>query len=304
MTPASLSRRQPWVRWLLWLAALVSLAGVLQAVSLRMVWGSLSRLEIGPLFLLAAANGLVLVTLTGRWWLLLRAWGFAIPYFTLVGYRLAAFGVSYFTPGPQFGGEPLQVYLVHRHHRVPSATAVSAVTLDKLLELLVNFAFLVGGVLLITRQALFSAPMRAMMTLFAISLLALPAGGLLLLARGGAPLSGLLQITRRMAAPLAGKMPASPWARRYQQAINVARTSERQLAAFLSGAAGNTAAGAPGLSGQLGYANWRILADAVSAGRTAVADPSATGPHGGASGQSCFRYRAGWARWKQARWLP
>ena len=37
-----------------------------------------------------------------------------------------------------FGGEPLQAYLIHRRQRVPGATALASVTLDKMLELLAN----------------------------------------------------------------------------------------------------------------------------------------------------------------------
>ena len=225
-------RRQRWLRWLLWLAALALLVGVLQSVSLPAVWDAFSWLGSGPLLALAAANGLVLVASTGRWWLLLRAWGHIIPFDKLIGYRLAAFGVSYFTPGPQFGGEPLQVYLVTRHHNVPSVTALAAVTLDRLLELLVNFSFLMGGVLLITHQQLFSAKVQAAMALFVVGLLALPLGGLVILARGGRPLSGTLSLVGRWSAPLTKRLPGTCRARWYQTAVAAARASEQETAAF------------------------------------------------------------------------
>jgi uncharacterized protein (TIRG00374 family) len=208
------------------------LVSVLQTVSLEAVWTAFSRLGVNTLLALVAANGLVLILLTGRWWLLLRAWGFVIPLFTLAGYRLSAFGVSYFTPGPQFGGEPLQVHLVHRHHRVPHSEAVAAVTLDKLLELLVNFAFLVGGALLIIHQQLFSAPVQGVMALFAISLLALPVSALLLLARGSAILSGVLRLAHRVASPLVHPLCGGRWAGRYQPAVRVAQASDQQVTAL------------------------------------------------------------------------
>lgn len=213
---------QPW-RWLLWLAALILLAGVLRSVSLAAVGAALGRLGTGPLLLLVAANGLVLLTFTGRWWLILRARGYTIPYPTLAGYRLAAFGLSYFTPGPQFGGEPLQVHLVKKHHHVPTATAIAAVTLDKLLELLANFTFLAGGVWLISRQQLFAAGVTGAMTVVVLLLLALPVVMLALLALGYAPLSNIM----RLAAPLAKR-----WTSAYQTALTVIRSSEVLVTTF------------------------------------------------------------------------
>ena len=124
------------LRHLLWLIVPLLLLWVLRGVSLKDSWAVLARLGPVQLLILILANGLVLLTLSGRWWLILRAQGHSISYLTLAGYRLAAFGVSYFTPGPQFGGEPVQVYLVQRRHQVAHSTAMSAVTLDKSLELL------------------------------------------------------------------------------------------------------------------------------------------------------------------------
>ena len=142
-----MARDEPDLRphWLLVLIGLVLLAVVLHSAPLAETWAVLRRLGPGQLGLLAGANALALLTFSGRWWLILRAQGQRIPYPGLVGYRLAAFGVSYFTPGPQFGGEPLQVYLTNRRDGVPPAVAVAAVALDKTLELLVNFTFLAAG---------------------------------------------------------------------------------------------------------------------------------------------------------------
>ncbi|MCA9921300.1 MAG: flippase-like domain-containing protein, partial [Anaerolineales bacterium] len=107
----------------------------------------------------------------------------------LLGHRLAAFGVSYFTPGTQFGGEPVQVLLVEREHQVPRTTAVAAVTLDKTLELLVNFAFLTAGITAVLQSRLFGSRLGAELMWPSLGLLALP--GLLWIAiwRGWMPIS-------------------------------------------------------------------------------------------------------------------
>jgi uncharacterized protein (TIRG00374 family) len=62
--------------------------------------------------------------------------------------------VSYFTPGPQFGGEPVQVILIEREHGVSRPAALTAVSLDKSLELTVNFAFLLAGVVVVLKSGL------------------------------------------------------------------------------------------------------------------------------------------------------
>lgn len=109
----------------------------------------LQQLTLRKSALLVAANLVVLVTLTSRWWIFLYGLGHRVPFPSLLRYRVAAFAVSYFTPGPHFGGEPLQVYLIHQRHGVPTTTAIAAVTLDKLLEMTINFAVLAGGALFI-----------------------------------------------------------------------------------------------------------------------------------------------------------
>jgi uncharacterized protein (TIRG00374 family) len=181
------------LRYLLWLAAPLLLLVMLRQVSPGQAWSVLSQLRITQILALIAANGLVLLILSGRWWVILRSQGYAIPYLTLAGYRLVAFGINYFTPGPQFGGEPLQVYLVQRRHRVPPATAMASVTLDKLLELLSNFTFLAAGAICILECQVLHGVAGSPSILLGAALLVLPVGVLAALWAGWHPLSRLLQ---------------------------------------------------------------------------------------------------------------
>ena len=179
---------------LFWLAlALVLLWVTLRSVPLDEVWARLSRLEPGQVLLLAAVNVLVLLTFSLRWWLLLYAQGYVLPYLSLVGYRLATFAVSYFTPGPHFGGEPLQVYLVTARHNVPVSASLAAVVLDKILEMLANFIFLAVGLLVVLRQQGWVALDQAPLVVFSLLLLAAPLALLVALALGWRPLTGLLR---------------------------------------------------------------------------------------------------------------
>ena len=218
-------------RYWLWLAVLLLFIWIWQLVSPAEIWLVLSRLSLGPVMLLIALNGLALISMSGRWWLILRAQGHQVPYFSLVGYRLAGFGVSYFTPGPQFGGEPLQVYLVKRHHGVPGSTAIAGVTLDKLLELLVNFAFLVGGLLLVLQQRIFPDLIAALLTGLGLVMLAVPLLILFTLSTGGAPFSWLLQLSDWVVLKFGGEARLQTLTL-YQKIARVGRASEQQMTAF------------------------------------------------------------------------
>lgn len=126
----------------------------LRSVPLIDIWNVLSRLKLWQVGVLLVLNAFVLVSMTARWWAILRADNPAIPFLTLVRYRLAVFGLSYFTPGPQVGGEPLQVIYLQRNHNVTFARATAAVIVDKLLEFLANFILLAVGLTVAVRVGL------------------------------------------------------------------------------------------------------------------------------------------------------
>ncbi len=222
------------LRYLLWLVVPLLLLWVLRGVSLKDSWAVLTRLGPAQLLILILANGLVLLTLSGRWWLILRAQGHSISYLTLAGYRLAAFGVSYFTPGPQFGGEPVQVYLVQRRHQVAHSTAISAVTLDKSLELLSNFAFLMGGIMCILLWRVFPEIVGGQAIILPLVLLALPVGFLLAIWGGRHPISGLLKAGVGLFSRL--KPPGDlPWLSGYHKIYRTIRDGEEEATRFCRG---------------------------------------------------------------------
>ncbi|MBC8504895.1 MAG: flippase-like domain-containing protein [Anaerolineales bacterium] len=132
--------------WLIAVALVAYVFAITPFTDIIEIFGRLTILQIGGLALV----NIVIVILFGlRWWWLLRSQGHCIPFLAIVRYRLAAFGVSYFTPGPQFGGEPLQIYFLRNKHHIPTADALSSLSLDKLFELLSNFTFLAIGIIYI-----------------------------------------------------------------------------------------------------------------------------------------------------------
>jgi uncharacterized protein (TIRG00374 family) len=159
----------------------------------------LGRLTFGGVALLLVVNVLIVGLFGVRLDLILRAQETPVRFLTLVGYRLAGFAVSYFTPGPQFGGEPLQVLLLRQRHRLPGATAVTAITLDKLFELLANFTFLVVGVLVARNRGALLDGQHLPAVAATLGLLLAPLLYLGALAAGWAPLTRLLQSRGRAA---------------------------------------------------------------------------------------------------------
>ncbi|MCA9920271.1 MAG: flippase-like domain-containing protein [Anaerolineales bacterium] len=158
-------------------------------------WG-IALLVLWQLAALVVLNGLVLLGLNGRWHILLLGLGYKLPFWSLLGHRLAAFGVSYFTPGPQFGGEPVQVLLVERQHGVPRSAAIAAVSLDKAVELLLNFGFLAFGVLLVLQNGLLGEAVREGTAVWTTLLLLPPTLYLWLIWRGRQPVSWLLRLVK------------------------------------------------------------------------------------------------------------
>lgn len=125
-----------------------------RAVPLADIWDVLKELhfwQIGILFLL---NAIVLLAMNTRWWIIVRVENPQIQFWQLMRYRLAVFGISYFTPGPQVGGEPLQVIYLQKNHGITFARATAAVIMDKLLEFLANFILLAVGLTAAARMGL------------------------------------------------------------------------------------------------------------------------------------------------------
>jgi glycosyltransferase 2 family protein len=139
---------------LVWIVLALAAILAIRVLPWKEIFQALRSLTLVEMLVLLAINGFILLLFSTRWWLILRAYGYTIPYIRLSGYRIAGFAISYFTPGTQFGGEPLQVYLVQSRHAVPDGVSLAAVTLDKLLELITNFSFLIIGFMITLRSGL------------------------------------------------------------------------------------------------------------------------------------------------------
>lgn len=208
-------------RWrgLIWLLALPALWWVVRSIPLEEIWSTLDHLALWQIGALVVLNLIILLLFTSRWWLVLRVLGYRPPLISLVGYRLAGFGISYFTPGPQFGGEPLQIQLTRQKHKVPTAAAVAAVSLDKLLELLTNFSFILIGAVVVLRSQIFSETLPLPLMGMAVAIFMLPAGYMLAIWLGRKPIT-------RAADRLTSRLPIHHWGIR---AVRTLASAEEQL---------------------------------------------------------------------------
>jgi uncharacterized protein (TIRG00374 family) len=158
-------------------------------VAFEQVWATLRQLNAIQITIWLLINVGLVTLMTGRWWLILHSLGHYLPYLTLTRYRLGSFAVSYFTPGPQFGGEPIQVLALRQYHGIPGTTSTASVGLDKLFELIANFSFLVFGTTIALTGAWLSDEWRISGLALAMGLLVIPLAYLVLMLNGKQPLN-------------------------------------------------------------------------------------------------------------------
>lgn len=129
-----------------------------------------------------------------RWWLLTRREVPGVRLLDMVFVRLGAFGVSYLTPGPQLGGEPLQILYLRRQHKASYARATATVIMDRLVELLAGLLLmpLALGALLHERLLQSVVALSPVAVILLALLMTWPAIHILLLWRGAYPVSKVL----------------------------------------------------------------------------------------------------------------
>jgi uncharacterized protein (TIRG00374 family) len=185
-------------RWLVWLLLPFLLWWVWRDIPFEQVENLLLGLDSSHLLTLIGLNLLLTLVFSLRWWLILYAMGYQLPYIKLAIYRLAGFAVSFLTPGPQFGGEPLQVFALKTKGNVDISDAVASVVLDKSIELLVNFTFLTFGIFYVFFSGLLPGNQSVQAMALTGALVFMPAGYLAMLWLDWRPIStGLGILTGR-----------------------------------------------------------------------------------------------------------
>jgi len=134
---------------LLWLAAFILVGWILSQLPLAAIAQTISTLSLGQWLAWIGLNLGIILLATQRWWVLTSMLKLPVGFGELLRIRQAGQAVNFITPGPQFGGEPLQIFWLYKRNQLPIHKALMAVGLDRFYELWVNFSILLLAVLLL-----------------------------------------------------------------------------------------------------------------------------------------------------------
>lgn len=140
-------RRARFLLLLLWLLALGLTGWTLSRLPLAELGQSLQQLTLPRALQWFALNAAMLVASSLRWSLLCRGVGCERSWLQLLPLRQAGATVSFLTPGPNFGGEPLQLYWLCSRLGLRLPDALLALGLDRLLEVGTNLGVVLLAVL-------------------------------------------------------------------------------------------------------------------------------------------------------------
>lgn len=141
--------RQKLLSLALWFLALALAGWTLRQLPLDDIASRLALLSLQDWLLWSLVNVVILYLAVKRWHLLGQALQASLSLMSLFRLRQAGSTVSFLTPGPHFGGEPLQLYWLHRHFGMPMHRAVAALGLDRFMETGTNLAVLLTCALLL-----------------------------------------------------------------------------------------------------------------------------------------------------------
>lgn len=150
----NLAIRKWFVRMLLFALLGGLLWWALRDAPLTEIWTAIRHFQAWQIAVILMIDLFLYSFVTLRWWTIVQAEAKHVPYLPLLGVRVAVFGISYYTLGPQVGGEPLQVFSLQRKYGISFTRAVASVLLDKLLEFLVNFLLLGLGLTAVLRAGI------------------------------------------------------------------------------------------------------------------------------------------------------
>jgi len=197
------------------------------------VVGQLGRLgPVGvPVFL---ANALAILILGScGWQVMLRAYGFRIPFRDVVGIKIVGFAVSYLTPSMYVGGEPVRVYVLSRKHGISDTTVAATVVVDKFLELAAGLLFVFLGS--VWSLVVYDLPLQLFLGLAVLN--GLFAAGMILLFVSFVyrirALTGVIDALGKIRVLAASMQKCRPWVARMENEVHVA-FAQRRLHAVLA----------------------------------------------------------------------
>lgn len=151
---------------LLWFLALGLAGWTLSKLPLNAIAAQVGALGAEDWSIWVLLNMAILSIAVKRWQVLGQALRTPLSFALLFRLRQAGSAVSFLTPGPHFGGEPLQLYWLNRDAATPMHRAIAMLGMDRFMETATNIAVLLGGVLILLGTAL--VPTREWLQVLAI----------------------------------------------------------------------------------------------------------------------------------------
>ncbi len=135
------------IRLAAWIIALTLAIWLLRDLPFKEILDSVGSLSMLQWIYWAGLNLLIIFIFVWRWMSLTFGLNLNLNFINLLFLRQAGQSVSFITPGPQFGGEPLQIYFLWKKFNISPGDSFLAIALDRFCELWVNFAVLLLGIL-------------------------------------------------------------------------------------------------------------------------------------------------------------
>ena len=137
---------------LIWLTASILIILTVLELPIGNMLQRMHAVSFSAWIILLLVNLVILFLAVKRWQILSQIFGVEISFVRLFIIRQAGSAFSFLTPGPQFGGEPLQVYWLNHGQGVPLNDTIASIGLDRFMEIFINFSFLFLCILFVIRR--------------------------------------------------------------------------------------------------------------------------------------------------------
>lgn len=135
------------IRIFAWIIALTLAGWLIRDLPFTDILESVSNLSIQQWFYWTTLNLLIIFVFVWRWMALTSGLKLNLSFIHLLCLRQAGQSVSFITPGPQFGGEPLQIYWLWKKFLISPGNSFLALAVDRFFELWINLTVLLFGIL-------------------------------------------------------------------------------------------------------------------------------------------------------------
>jgi|AntAceMinimDraft_18_1070375.scaffolds.fasta_scaffold00981_15 uncharacterized protein (TIRG00374 family) len=140
--------RKKLATFILFASGIVLFIFTLKTVGLPQIKNTLSLLNFWQLILCLVTIFLGIVGVGAfKWWIIIKNNTTKAPKLSKIFWiKWIGCSISYLTPAPLFGGEPVRFYILKKDSEIPSSTIVSSIILDKLTLVLISSIYFFLGI--------------------------------------------------------------------------------------------------------------------------------------------------------------